>query len=530
MNYDEKYEYERVLGLSGSYTNGDLKRAHRRAAKAYHPDVASFHGIPRDLAEENMKRANDAYDELSKLFLEWPYPKTIESDYNPVGDQIEDGFFIFDDEVFLGAIIQFGRYPTRKDNSFTPLDWYVIQVEDDYATIITDQCIDCRPFHGSRGPITWAASDIRTWLNTVFLDRAFNADEASAILKTELNNSICNGCGMYGGGDTVDNVFLLSVDEASKYFADRIDLATTVTEFAEKRGSYCDENKQGFWWLRSPGGVEDSVSYVAPNGYIHSYDGRMAVSDDYSVRPAVRIRLKRRYKDKLERDTARAKKKSAIEKKQEEELARERSRRAAEERESRMAEERRREAEQRAREEGYSPVRRDVAVGDVVAFGHYPDTVPLNWRVLDVEDDSVLLISECPVSQRPFAYDAKMANWENSLVRSWLNSEFINEVFTDAERSAILQTKVSGQVSDCIDRVFCLSKNEAEQYFANNQDRTASGSTDANGVPASWWLRTQGSFGDSYVCVVLGFGKILGMGLSCSDGAVSVRPSIWVRR
>ena len=522
--------------MSGLYSDDDLKHAYRRAAKIYHPDIARFHGIPVDLAEENMKRANDAYMELGKLFSEWPYPEAIESDYNPEGDQIEDGFFVFDDEVFLGAILQLGRYPTRSDNSFMPLDWYVIEVGDDDATLIADRCIDCRPYHSRRGPVTWATSDIRTWLNTIFFERAFNSDEASVVLNTTLINSENNRYGIHGGNDTVDKVFLLSVDEASEYFADWRDLAATITEFAEKRGAYCDSEKRGIWWLRTPGRVADSVSYIAADGYVHDYDGRMALADNYSVRPAIRIRLKRRYRNKLERETERARNKAAAEKRRAEQKAQEQKAHDAEENEAHLATERRRAAEQRARESGYTPIPNDVTVGTVIAFGHYPDDAALNWRVIDVNDNSVLLVTEPCVTRRPFAYDAKTSNWKDSLVRAWLNDDFIYRAFSDVERSAIEPTNLADQGPSCQDRVFCLSKSEVEHYFASEHDRiafelsnlTKGGHPDS--TPASWWLRTPGTFGDSFICAVLGMGKILGMGLSCSDAGTSVRPAMWVRR
>lgn len=536
MNVDDKYEYERCLKLSGFYSRDDLRHAYRRAAKIYHPDIARFHGIPVNLAEENMKRANDAYMELEKLFSEWPYPEAIESDYNPEGDQIEDGFFVFDDEVFLGAILQLGRYPTRSDNSFMPLDWYVIEVEEDSATLITDRCIDCRPYHSRRGPVTWATSDIRTWLNSIFFERAFNSDEASVILNTTLTNSKYNRYGIHGGKDTIDKVFLLNVDESSEFFADWRDLASTITEFAEKRGAYCDSEKRGVWWLRSPGRVEDSVSYIAADGYIHNYDGRMALADNYSVRPAIRIRLKRRYRNKLDRETERARNKAAAEKRRAEQRAREQEAHDAAANKAHLAAEQRRAAEQRAREDGYTPIPNDVVIGANIEFGHYPEGSALNWRVIDINDNSVLLVSETCIARQPFAYDAKTSNWKDSLVRAWLNDDFIYQAFSDVERSAIERTNLIDQEQDCHDRLFCLSKSEAEHCFANEHDRVAfdlsnlSEEAQTDSSPASWWLRTPGTFGDSFICTVLGMGKILGMGLSCSDIGVSIRPAMWIRR
>ena len=45
MNQDDKYKYERILKITGDYTLNDLRKAYKRAAKLYHPDIAQFRGI-----------------------------------------------------------------------------------------------------------------------------------------------------------------------------------------------------------------------------------------------------------------------------------------------------------------------------------------------------------------------------------------------------------------------------------------------------------------------------------------------------
>lgn len=535
MSPDDKYEYERRLKLFGTYTRDDLKRAYKRAAKSCHPDIASFHGIPRELAEENMKLVNESFGELSRLFDAFPLNDAIISDYTPEEEMANAGCFVFDDQVYPGALLEFGRYPLQRDHVLRPLVWYVISVEDNEAVLITDQCVDCRPFHSRRGHITWASSDIRTWLNTVFFDRAFSKEEAEVVVNTALCNSSYNEFGISGGRDTVDKVYLLSPDEARSLFANWRDLATTATEFAEERGSETDIDGQCFWWLRTPGRVDDAISYVEPGGYIHDYDGRTAVSEGYSVRPVIRIRLKRRYRDSLERETQRARKQAADLKERSEQAAKDEEERAKrkQEEEERIAFNK--EEEERAAKSGYTPFESTPSIGQIVLFGRYPDESPIRWRVLSVDGTTATLISVDTVSRRPFAYDASRSRWTESLLKEWLNGDFLEHSFTPTERAAILRRSDTAISSQNSEKVFILSVEEAEQLFSSNEDRIAYPSEyaieseDLLVDRQSWWLRDNGSFGDTFVSTVMPNGKILRIGLSCSDSGVSVRPAIQVK-
>lgn len=64
--------------------------------------------------------------------------------------------------------------------------------------------------------VNWETSDFRDWLNHTFYNKVFNDREKSSILKSKIKNEK----NAYGGtgADTEDYVFLLSIEEAEKYF------------------------------------------------------------------------------------------------------------------------------------------------------------------------------------------------------------------------------------------------------------------------------------------------------------------------
>ena len=105
-----------------------------------------------------------------------------------------------------------------------------------------------------------------------------SAEEQSAILLTEVDNSASQGYWKTSGGEnTQDQVFLLSVAEAHGYMGIRNNTECRVapTEYAIKKGaSPSDKNKTGDgkpagkWWLRSPGDNRRKVAGVSSAGAI----------------------------------------------------------------------------------------------------------------------------------------------------------------------------------------------------------------------------------------------------------------------
>lgn len=175
-------------------------------------------------------------------------------------------------------------------------------------------------------------------------------------------------------------------------------------------------------------------------------------------------------------------------------------------------------------------------VGDIITFGSYEDE-KINWYVLEKEENRVFVISQYFVDVMSYDDNGKDNYWMNCSLRTWLNDTFLNDAFTETEKSRIPTVKVStpeGYVGfDRVafvseDRVYLLSSGEAKEY---PYEIIADSNPSNHHWSRSWWLR--GSAGvdrdknpyawyvEDGTCIV-----------SNDDGKVNdprcVRPVLWI--
>lgn len=177
----------------------------------------------------------------------------------------------FFDTVFFG---------TYKDN---PIEWVVLDSQENRLLLLSRRAVETLPYHSSEDPVSWETCSLRSWLNGVFLDSAFTAEEAARILLTENDNSGVNPDYKYteGSAATEDKLFLLSHDEAARFLPSE-DLR--LCEKSLLAPSY--ENAISSWWLRSPGLYPNCAEYVYRTGaFFSGMANRMYVD----VRPAMWI-------------------------------------------------------------------------------------------------------------------------------------------------------------------------------------------------------------------------------------------------
>lgn len=205
-----------------------------------------------------------------------------------------------------------------------------------------------------------------------------------------------------------------------------------------------------------------------------------------------------------------------------------------------------------------------VKPGDILTFGQYhqtdagTDRVPIEWLVLEVQDGKAFLVSRYGVDTGHYDVNGKFA-WEECGMRSWLNSTFMQEAFSEQEAAAILVTEVDNSTAqgysewqtkdgaDTQDKLFLLSFAEADRYFGPIGVGVGNGSVSARIRPPEfaiksglykasdytledgtgtgwWWLRSPGR-NNTNVAYVDYDGSLD----SLNGGATGcVRPAFWL--
>lgn len=187
----------------------------------------------------------------------------------------------------LGDLVNFGHYEQDNDleNGPETISWIVLAVEGDKALLISEMCLDHKPYNTELKSVTWETSTLRAFLNGDFMEAAFSTEEQKSILTTTLTNEDNPEFGTDGGPDTIDNVFLLSLSEAQLLFMDNGGTALptpyALAQGASTFGGY------SMWWLRSPYTPENVECMIL----VGSLSAICLVDDDQSVRPALWIDL-----------------------------------------------------------------------------------------------------------------------------------------------------------------------------------------------------------------------------------------------
>ena len=190
-------------------------------------------------------------------------------------------------------------------------------------------------------------------------------------------------------------------------------------------------------------------------------------------------------------------------------------------------------------------------VGDTVTFGHYEqDNIITNgkeliaWRVLAIEDGKALLISVSNLDCQPYNNEYKSVTWETCSLRGWLNNSFLNAAFSQAQRDAIVTTRLMNDKNSHYgtsggkvtwDRVFLLSETEVNRLFSNESDSIARNTPYAIARGAStkgteanlWWLRSPGK-NNKFAYFVNYRGAIYLDGASVNYEYAAVRPVLFI--
>ena len=192
----------------------------------------------------------------------------------------------------IGDTIVFGEYEQDGDssNGREMLEWMVLDIDDDKALVISKYVVDARKFDSSLDTIYWENSEIRFWLNEIFVGNAFYKESPSDIIPTTVISHYLDDDPEDGieaeAYETTDRLFLLSIEEAEFYYPlDRMRKVMATQAVIDGDLLLEDDGHSG-WWLRDAG--EDGTTY-----YIWGYDGTVVSSMNsimQGIRPAMWIR------------------------------------------------------------------------------------------------------------------------------------------------------------------------------------------------------------------------------------------------
>ena len=199
---------------------------------------------------------------------------------------------------------------------------------------------------------------------------------------------------------------------------------------------------------------------------------------------------------------------------------------------------------------------------ETVKFGKYEQdgltsngAEEIEWIVIDRNNQAAFLLSKYALDCAQYYDMNNYTSWENSYVRSWLNSSFYNSAFDSSEKNKIINMPISNQRnpvypeaeggSPTNDNVFLLSGDEAMLYFgevgynltnykiatsatnyAKSKGAYSHGISGFGGGNTIYWLRGPGSTKSNAIDVSpLGYVNFGGNMVVIPQ---AVRPAIWV--
>ncbi len=199
----------------------------------------------------------------------------------------------------VGDTIKFGKY--EQDNNLAngkeDIEWIVLDKKYKKILLISKYVLDCKQQYNTElTDVTWETCSLRKWLNETFIDSAFDDTEKTIVKESKVSADSNPKYDINPGNATTDKVFLLSINEAEKYFGSDEDRKCAPTKYAKANGAITSNSytKNGaptcWWWLRSPGNSQLYAVYVRDDGSVYY----LGYNVDYSypcVRPALWINL-----------------------------------------------------------------------------------------------------------------------------------------------------------------------------------------------------------------------------------------------
>lgn len=432
--------------------------------------------------------------------------------------------------------VKFGSYQQFKDEygiyNKEPVEWILLYRDDYNAYLMSKYVLDSLPYNTEK-PIfdrgayiydsnihnlasDWKYSTLRKWMSETMYKELFNDEEKSLIRTTYLDNTYVKDYEHYtiAGNHTEDKIYILNEEELF-HFLGKGGINEDESKLKAAKGTdYAIKNRNLFvaindwykgcaaYWLRNVQITESDLSVIRENG---KYNRKVNIySKGNGIRPCITISLKDSY-DMARIDLSKAVRNTAadykiIDEKKEAELSK----------------------------------------YEIVKLGRWLDdknNVELEWYVIGNDNGKKLLLSKDVVTKAKYnKKKTDVVSWKDSYARLYLNEDFYNFVFNDAEKQKIQSVNIktsknpaSSLSSDeyTLDKIFLLSYDEVMAYIGMDNKYLLEGKPFDKTRVSSWSLRTPGDK-ENRVSVVSSSGKIDLKG-NPSNNSQGMRPAMWIK-
>lgn len=301
----EVKDTEEKLNNYEIFTNNDRKKAKRK--------IKYVGVMPRIIINKNLL-------DNAKNVIENEIASAKNDVFNLVSSQIENAKCVTEYDVNTEVkdmdSIKFGKAPLNNDEN--KYEWIVLEKKDGKALLLSKYILNSYQYFEffdtnttKKGECEWEKSDIRRELNEWFYDDSFDKYEKELIIDTNLINNNNKRFGTESGQDTVDKIFILSVDECDKYFFNnsmsyddkKIENKKLAAKKNRKHKTYWvqdlrKESTKEEWfsgcskfWLRTQGEMWWTACFVDANGFVNTR-GLVVKEPGIGIRPALWVKYK----------------------------------------------------------------------------------------------------------------------------------------------------------------------------------------------------------------------------------------------
>ena len=214
--------------------------------------------------------------------------------YNYGLEELLEVLYTLPKEIEVGSIVTLGSYEQDNNiaNGTEPIEWIVLAKKGENALLISNLALDIQQYNATDSAVTWETCSLRTWLNETFYNTAFSSEEKTKIITATVTADKNPSFDTSAGNNTKDKVFILSINEANKYFASDDDRKCYPSAYAKEKIDIPEAASPCFWWLRSPGHLPNYAANVTGTGLINDL-GNFVFFDASlnAVRPALWINI-----------------------------------------------------------------------------------------------------------------------------------------------------------------------------------------------------------------------------------------------